>query len=168
MSRYPAVHQWFHCNSGHPKQVFVSELPRITPRFRYQQAIRLTSRIGSGILTFSQCDFLPALEKFISRGGLISDAQYHPFDSALLTWARNVDELAIEPCQLPVAWAGIEFALLDLVETKLFSAFCGSCEREYGPDDVIPENVQYHQGIKCPQEHRLFLVEVLHVVSMRS
>jgi len=96
---YPNIHQWFHCNSRHAKRVVISDIPRMTPRFRYQQAIRLGSPIGSGVLTFHREDFLAAVLAFLLSN---DNVVLHPFDALVLQWVKDFDERNSEPCLLPV------------------------------------------------------------------
>jgi len=163
---YPQIHQWYHCDSSHAKRVIIAALPRITPHFRYQQAIRLGSHIGSGVLTFSTEDFQIALSERLLRDG---EEQLHPFDAALLQWVKDIDDGPAEPCLLPVGWFGIEGVLLSLIEGCKYSAFCFDCQRRYEPSEIKVIESEWcggygYSGIDCPDDHRLFRTEVIHVV----
>jgi hypothetical protein len=164
-SKYSIISPFYHCNSSRPKRVEISELPRITERVQYQQAIRLPSHKGAGLLTFKQQDVLRVLERYIfERSGNLKH-QPHPFDEALLAWACNVDLSSETPCALPVAWEGIEYPLLRLLRENAYEAFCAECRKSFQPSEIPPcdtsseGNVTY-EGIFCPSKHRLFVVEI--------
>ena len=70
-----------------------------------------------------------------------------------------------EPCALPVAWRGIKFPLLELIREIAYSVYCAGCRKEFRPDEVLREEVNYHESIKCPNGHRLFSVQTLHVIN---
>lgn len=169
---YPQIHQWYHCNSSHSKRVKIADLPRITPRFRYQQAIRLGSHVGSGVLTFSREDFQTALSERLLRD---REEGLHPFDASLLQWVADVDAGSAEPCLLPVGWHGIENVLLKLIDGRKYSAFCAECGRDHGSSDVGCDNFSETFGssmygfgrVRCPKGHVLFQTETMHAILNR-
>lgn len=169
---YPQIHQWYHGNSSHSKRVKIANLPRMTPRFRYQQAIRIGFPVGSGVLTFSREDFQTALS-----GRLLDDREegLHPFDAALPQWVADVDTGSAEPCLLPVGWPGIENVLLKLIESRKDPAFCVECSRDHGSSDVgcddFPEtfgsSMSGYGRVRCPKGHVLFQTDSMHAILNR-
>lgn len=162
---YPVIRQWYHCHSSRAKTVLISDLPKISETVQYQQAIRLPSHIGAGRLSFRQRDFLQALENRLLAGNSRNETHLHPFDAALLDWARDVNTDTTEPCLLPVSWDGIEIPLLALVRKNAYVAYCAECNQTFHAGDLSPcdffsEGNTTFEGIFCPRNHRLFVTEI--------